>query len=534
MALFTKIILCVSGNQLTAGVWTLRKLQSFQVFEHTEQGKQDFGSFLQQYPNTKIHLLVDSVEEDYRLENLPHTFGGARRELVDRKLGQLYRNLVFRAAHFINREKTKRKDDRFLFFALSKADFIVCWIDIIEAQQAPLAGVYMLSMLSQAIVKRMRLTQPHIILSERLNSGLRQTYLHHGHLRISRLAPINADAENRLGYFYLVETEKTRLYLISQKFVARDTALNMVLPSLDTEGSKVICRNIEQEQGIECERLDLAELARSVKFEANLLKNNPELLHMHLLAIGHVPDNLAPSNFIKQHQVNVVRQSINVATAMVCLGGLLFCGMYLKQASDFVAETQQAAADTRIQEQRYNEVAKDFPSTPIPSADLELVVEAHQSIKPYIKTPNRMMAIVSSAMSGLPEIQINRLRWLQTNDTNIKDNDASVTNQVTSDVAAATTSNFIPDPTIMYETGFINGELRNFTGDYRAALNSVNKLAEQLKANPAVVKVEILQAPVNVSSYTNLQGSTNDEKTSLQSAALFKLKIILKQEVPAA
>jgi hypothetical protein len=58
----------------------------------------------------------------------------------------------------------------------------------------------------------------------------------------------------------------------------------------------------------------------------------------------------------------------------------------------------------------------------------------------------------------------------------------------------------------------------------------VNQLVDRLKSDAGVAYVEILQAPVNVSSYSNLEGSTTDEVEAKQSAAIFKLKIILKRE----
>jgi len=85
---------------------------------------------------------------------------------------------------------------------------------------------------------------------------------------------------------------------------------------------------------------------------------------------------------------------------------------------------------------------------------------------------------------------------------------------------------------VLYEVGFINGQIKMFNGDYRRALESVNHLATLLRADSLVENVEILQSPVNVSSYSALQGSTNDEKSALQSAAMFKLRVILKPEVP--
>ena len=187
--MFSKIILCATNNKLIAGRWQFGRLVMHQVFQNNQQGLDDFSRFLQNNSKINIYLLADAIEEDYRLETMPHASSGARREMVERKLNQLYRNTPYRTAHFINREKDKRKDDRFLFVALNNTDFLQVWISVIEANQAPLVGVYLLPMVSQTLVRRMKLMAPHLILSESLSSGLRQTYFYDGRIRISRLAP---------------------------------------------------------------------------------------------------------------------------------------------------------------------------------------------------------------------------------------------------------------------------------------------------------------------------------------------------------
>ncbi|HEU4707991.1 MAG TPA: hypothetical protein VFS17_01655 [Methylophilaceae bacterium] len=532
--MLAKIVLCATSNRLTAGIWRMGKLLSYQVFQNEAQGHEDFRQFLQAQSNTPLYLLADDVEEDFRLETLPHTSGNARREMVERKLNQIYRGTIYRAAHFINREKEKRKDDRFLFIALNNTELIQPWMQAIEEQQAPLVGVYLLPMVSQVIVRRLKLMAPHILLTERLSSGLRQTYLHNGRLRVSRLAPIPPDAENKVAYVYVTETEKARLYLISQRYITRETALNVVLPSLDSSNEQ-LARLIEQENGVECSRIDLAAFARSLRLDPGLLAVNPELLHMHLLAIGNVPDNLAPSKQIKNSQLNFIRNGIYLTTGIILLAGLVLTGLYLKESFDYQASTEQLTAQTRAQENLYSEVAKDFPSTPIPSNDLKQAVEVHEAIMDYVRTPERLMQVVSAAIENAPEIQIDRIHWLRTNDTSVKDNEQNAGAAAPASVSSQSQSGgFTPDPTGLYQVAFINGEIRGFTGDYRAALESVNRLVEKLRTNPEVEQVTILQEPVNVSSFTSLQGSTAEERTAQQAPALFKLKIILKRQQAAA
>jgi hypothetical protein len=184
---------------------------------------------LQHYPAAPVYLIADAVEEDYRLVLLPHASGAARRELIERKLNQFYRGLAYRSAHFLNRDQALRKDDRFLFTALNNADFLQDWLMLMQAAGMQLVGVYLLPMLR--LLQPLKLTAPHIVLYEKLASGLRQTYLHHGRVYMSRLVPNMPDAVDRLTVFYQQETEKTRLYLISQRYISAETSLQLVLLS---------------------------------------------------------------------------------------------------------------------------------------------------------------------------------------------------------------------------------------------------------------------------------------------------------------
>lgn len=524
-----KIVLCATSYQLTAGIWQLGKLKSLHVFPNTAQGHEEFSQLLSLHAHTKVYLLVDAVEEDYRQEHLPHTRGLARKEMLERKLNQVYRNVPFKAAKFIEREPDKRRDDRFIYLSLTKSDFLAPWLEAIQTVALPLAGVYMLSMMSERLVERMKLRGTHVLLSEKLNSGLRQSYFYQGRLMISRLAPIAESMRQRMGYFYLAETEKTRLYLISQRFITRETTLKMVLPALDESGRQ-LSRSIAQEQGIECVNEDLNAFAKAIGLAPQLLTEYPELLHMHLLAKWGPPLNLAPGVYTKQYQIDMIRQGINAATLATIVGGFSLAGWYAAQTGDIIKQTRQTAAETQRQDQLYRDVAKNFPATSIPSTDLQTAVELSKTIATYTATPERMMQVISNAMADWPDIQINRLRWVKSADIAIKDEDQSKTGATSVSAPATLSDPQLTDTTVLHEIGFINCEIARFNGDYRAALTTVNRFADKLKASPEVALVEIVQAPVNVSSYSDLQGSTSDEVSQRSSAATFKIKLVLKRE----
>ncbi|MDZ4211557.1 MAG: hypothetical protein U1C59_07580 [Methylotenera sp.] len=519
-----KLVLCATSQSLLAGLWHAGKLQASQAFNNDAAGHEEFAEFLRQYPATPVYLIADAVEEDYRLESVPHTTGAAKNELITRKLNQFYRGLEYRTAHFVNRELDKRKDDKYLFVALNNAEFLHDWVKVIQDVKVQLVGIYLLPMLSQVLVKQLKLMAPHILLCEKLSSGLRQTYLHNGRLRMSRLVPNVPKAANQLGYFYLVETEKTRLYLISKRFITRETPLNLVLASIDGS-TQHISQGISQEQGIECSDVNLSQFAKTLNLPAKLIEQMPELLHMQLLASGHAVDNLAPETLTKEYDFGKLKQTIKMATLGLGMLGLFAAGAVFYQGLNYQSALKEATQDTMLQQRRYEEAAKNFPVTTIGAEDLKAAVELDKTIALYPKSPRRMMQVVSAALEQMPEVQLDRMHWALTNDTNIADNDTLITIPAAS-VQASTM--FTAEATKLYELAYVTAEISGFTGDYRSALGTVNKFVGKLKADQNVALVEVLQEPVNVSSFVNLQGSTTDEQSTQTQPALFKLKVILK------
>jgi len=536
-----KIVLCATANNLLAGVWNAGKLQGSQAFINNEAGHAAFTEFLQQYQSTPVYLIADAVEEDYRLESLPHTSGSAKRELIARKLNQFYRGLHYRTAHFMSRDNDKRKDDNYLFVALNNADFIEAWINIIQLTSVQLVGIYLLPMLSKQLIKQFKLTAPDILLCEKLSSGLRQTYFHQGRLRMSRLVPNVPDDVKKLSYFYLVETEKTRLYLMSKRFISLETHISLVLVSADGS-TQHISQAISKEQGLDCQDINLSEMAKSLGLPLDLIQNMPELLHMQLLANGNLADNLAPEKLTRSFQLSQLAKAVKMATLAVGALGLVSAMWMLKQGMDNQSAYQQAIQDTTVQQHRYDEVAKNFPVTPIGANDLKIAVDLDKTIANYPKSPRRMMQVLSAALEqsgqgSLDNIQLDRLRWVLSSDVNVKDTDKliPVPNAIATNKPLA---NALPtSASVLYEIGLVTAEISGFTGDYRAALNSVNHYVANLKADARVANVEVLQEPVNVSSFADLQGNTTDELSAQKQPAFFKLKVILKpadQSLPNA
>lgn len=518
-----KIILFITSKQVTAGRWRLGKLVSCEDFSNNEAGHDQFRQYLSKHPNVPVHMIVDAVEEDFRLETMPHTFGSSRTEMVGRKLNQLYRNTSYRTSQFVGRETDKRRDDKFLFMALTNPDLLAPWVAAIEDLQAPLAGIYLKPSVSQVLVKALKLKNTDLLLMTRQSAGMRQTYFSNQLLRVSRLTPLIGMDNQQIEKLYVSETEKTRLYLISLRMMSRESRLHVVFPSTEPV-SDDLANQLESSQNVSCTVIGPQALARSIGLDLAWLKRFPDLMHMQVLAKHACPGNLAPTQMLRQFKLHNLRNGINLGSAAIVAGALAVASFNILQTVELHRRQKDAVAQTQQQDRLYQEVSSNFPKTPLPGSDLKIAVELADKIKAISRNPQRLMQVVSTALDSQREIELARLRWKLAEDANTRDDD-STTTAPASDTAVA------PSPTGLYEIGFADGEISNFTGDYRAAIDSMNRLVENLKQNPAVEQAVVLQQPVNTSSLASLQGSTLDQQTQQLPAARFKLKIILKPEV---
>src|SRR6266545_6274721 len=155
-----KILLSVSAQHATAAYWQADKIVQLRQFAHDDAGLTQFREFLSTYPKVPVHVMVDAVEEDYRFETLPHTMGSDRNQLVQRKLKQHYRSTPYVGAWLQGRDKDKRRDDRYLFAAFTNPEILVDWLRVINGQELPLAGVYLLAMVTEGLLQRLHVTLP--------------------------------------------------------------------------------------------------------------------------------------------------------------------------------------------------------------------------------------------------------------------------------------------------------------------------------------------------------------------------------------
>ena len=132
---------------MVAQVWFGNKLESDVYFEPDEQGLDLFSAYLRSFRNEPVRLLVDLIEEEFRLIKIPFLRGSDRQSIITRNYTKYFRHSKYRFATSQSVEKKKRKEEKLLLIGLTNDNLLEPWLKIIDETRTPLSGIISLPLL---------------------------------------------------------------------------------------------------------------------------------------------------------------------------------------------------------------------------------------------------------------------------------------------------------------------------------------------------------------------------------------------------
>lgn len=510
-----RVLICVSAYGASCARWT-GKITHCERFDNDEHGWAAFDQFLKAVQDVPVHVLVDAVEEDYRFETLPHTFGTERRELLDRKIKQHYRATPYASASLQSAEKGKRKEDRFLFAAITEGEFLTPWLTVLQNRKLPIAGIYPLPVLTPVAATRLKLAAPNLLLISKHAAGMRQTFLKDGKFRITRLTPLHALGEGPIDRSFADEVRNTRMYLDAITATTADESVQVVI--LDQDNSLTALRDaIQATRGnMQAIRLSREDLISKLKVPLKALTTTADALHLHLLG-EHVPkENLTPPSLRQSHSIYKTRRNLTWAAAAAATVAIAWCFVNMVRANNLDNEGIELGGQAARYQTLYAEMTRKFPASPVSANMLRQSVDAAFSIRDKARSPEVFFGIVSGALEATPTVVLNSLNWKHG-----KGADFAAVGATTQPTAARNDQQ-------IRQVGLIAAEIAPFNGDYRTAIATIRTFAERLRENPAVDEVKVVKLPLDASSRQSLSGST-DTRTEQRLTAQFEIAVVLKE-----
>ncbi|OGT01822.1 MAG: hypothetical protein A2143_13380 [Gallionellales bacterium RBG_16_57_15] len=488
-----RLLLFLSADHLHAQLMLRGKIVVQHEFPDSPEGQKSFAEFL---GTTKhpAYLLVDLIEEDFRQETIPHLFGSNRSALLERKFDQFYRGTPFRQATLLQRQKTGRRDDDMLFSALTNPSLIKHWLDILLAQQTPLAGIYSVPQISAPLVKD-HPSEYLLLISWEKFSGLRQTYFSKHRLQISRLTPVNTD----LAFQEAVVKEVTRTYqyLKSLSLLPPGQTLDVRLLGHNQDLLE-LQMHLPRSADMHYDFVNLADTARQLKIDYRFTDSDASQIFLHQLAARTPRTHYANAAHTRYFTLWQLRRALNLASVTLLFGMLLWGGANLWQSGNDAAEAASLKAQAQRTLNETQKITQAFPNTYAPAADMKTGVSVMRRLGQYGHTPGDILRPVSATLDRHPQIELDTLSWQMS----------------AAEPVAPNTLADIPAQVIT-----LNGSLLGFASDYRAALNYLERFQQDLSAQG--YQVTVLAKPLDVSP----SGSISDQRTADNRALNFSLKL---------
>jgi hypothetical protein len=521
--LISKHLFYVSSDQLCAYLWQGGRLSGGNVFGNDRAGVDAFLDYVDSHGEMPAYILADLIEEDFHRAQVPHVGGSAGRKLLQRRLLQHYRETPFRHVQVQGREAAGRRDDTVLMSALTNPAAVQPWVEALEQLKMPLAGLYSTTLLSAELVRKLALRDEHLLLVTQQSAGWRQSYFHNGLLKFSRLTPaIDRDGKPvDIG----AETAKTQQFLTSVRLMGRGNVLHAVVvaPGSSSAALAAQCED-GKETAFRFIALRSADAKAGLKTEdgavAELAARLAEPMLLSLLAREAPASHYtlgAPQRYFHLWRT---RLTLYVASAGLAACSVVWLGINLWQIQQASAASDSLAAEAGLYDQRYRAVMAAMPPRVTSTANMRAAVNVERMLATQAPTPLPLMAIVSDALEQSPNIYLLRLEWK----VSVPDSLAPPSGQ--DDTSAKPISSLLAGiPGKPPQALLLEAEIQADEDDYRNAVDSMNRFAQQLARNPRLT-VAIDKPPLDTRSSVKLSGKAGP--AAVDTRAKFSLNLVWK------
>lgn len=512
----------LSADKLAVYHWANGKLGSSYLFDVSADGQKYFDRYLKETGRMATWFLIDLVEEEYRQDTIPHVFGGDRKAVIDRKKMRLFRETPYFYADIQDREVDGRKDDRVLFMGLTNPDLITPWMKLLLENRVPVAGIYSVPQLTKLLIKYIPEPAEHmLVVSLQSISGLRQTFFLKQQLKISRLVDMPRFGTQPYAPIIAEEVEIIRRYLNSMRLIDADKPLHIYYIA-DQKLLGEIRKLTTQIPSIENYYIDASTFGEQ--------KNNirgittpfsDQLFNSHLL-------KLKPGNFYalpeetRYYQMLKASRFMYAASVCMVLGGMVWGGMNFMNAIVNKKQAEIASKKSEFYSARYQLAQEKLPDTPVSPADLQLVVNIADTLNKHKTDPLDVLKVISRGLDQYPQIQVDDIELAPSADPNrkISDVDKGGPGQ---GVVGVSTIGAVDTGYQYYQIAAMKGHISPFDGNYREALDMINRFADSLREIQSVYDVSIVTLPLDVSSSASLQGASN----TAPGTANFSVRLVL-------
>lgn len=525
-----------SGHRLTVFHWNRKTMAGACSFESTEEGFTKFKQYLDESAKTTTSLLVDVIEEDFRQDVIPHVYGKDRKAVISRLTDRHYRSSrQYTYAEIQGRQKTGRKDDEVLLAAITNPELIRTWVRIIEECDVPLSGILSLPLVSRHILPAIGARKGYVLLvSQQVNSNLRQTLFKDGKMISSRQSVINQDARNisNIGEHARPEIARTLTFIRNHQQMDDSEIIDVHLIGSD---------------------------AQIDSLESTFVSNESYNYHIHRLkglakklGVSGLDDRLADSLFawlalnkcgaishygrareFVRYYYALASGGLYAASVLVIITSLLMIESNISDGISYQESTalltRQTNEFTRVYNEKYQTYEELFSNAKLMDMAVGMVdqIETNSDV-----TPLDFMLALSKIISDpqVGRLYIDKIEW---STRQLDESEKRNSRRQQPDAEAGFKATNVTSPSEIQHVAVVTGRIPIKSNDYRDSVNKINSIIATLNSNKRVEEVSAIKLPVDVRSEKKFasesRGGLEGEHVSQRNQrGMFSLKVVMR------
>lgn len=529
-----KRIFYFSGHRMTVFHWNRKTLTGACSFEPNEEGYEKFKQYLESSEKISTCMLLDVIEEDFRKDVIPHVYGKDREAVISRLLDRHYRSsMQYTYSEIQGRQKHGRKDDDVLLAAITNPELVRSWVRIIEACEVPLSGILSLPLVSKAVLPLIGAKKGYVLLvSQQVNSNLRQTFFKDGKVVSSRQSVINQDAGNigNIGKHARPEIDRTITFIRNQ---------------YQLEDSDVVSVHI------------LGSETQIDSLESTFLSDLSNNYHVHRINDIHkkirikgLPDRFADGLFswialnksgMKSHygrKEEFVRfyyalasNALYAFSVIVILASLIMIESNISEGISFKQSTSLLHERTnefrRVYSEKYQAYEELFSNAKLMDMAVGMVDQIEKNSQ---VTPLDFMLALSKLVSKpeIGRIYIDKIEW---STRQLDKNKPGSSGGNPADIEYLPTN--VTSSSEVQHVAVVTGRIPVTYNNYRDTVNRINNIIDTLSDGERVENVSAINLPVEVrpeKKFASESSSLSDREKDKQGirSGQFSLKVVMK------
>jgi len=514
-----------SGHRLTIFHWDGKKFSGACSFEPDEDGLTKFKQYLEATEKSPARLLVDVIEEDFRIEVVPHVFGKDKKAVIDRLLDRYYRSSgKYVYSEVIGREQSGRRDDRVLIGGITNPALINVWVDIIEECHIPLNGIWSLPLLSKSLLPLLAEKHSAILLvSQQVNSNLRQTFFRDGKMLSSRQSVINQDAEDisHIGRLAVPEVKRTVTFLRNQRLIGGNEIVHIHI--VGSEGQIESLKSEFKTDSLNDVTIhNLSELQKKSGLDGLSGKFSDGIAAWLCTREYAFQAHYGKVKEYSQYYYFLIAKGLKVASILLLLSATLIAESNFSSVVEHERSIELMAEQAKEYKNIYKKRFEEYESVFKNARSMNAVVDMAEQITQHGKTsPLDFMIEVSEVLSqsNLAIDHIDKIEWQLEQYKDLGDRHKVYEKGV--DVTKE-------DP--VRHIGIVYGRISVSDKNYRSSVVQINRIIDVLQKHERVERVEAIEMPVEVRSdkaFTDESG-LNVQLMGSEDKGKFAIKIVMR------